>query len=213
MGPRFPPQLLTEPIARRFARASGAEPVPCKDTTLEDRARVTRALAGERQAKAELYNAHAHALLGLSVRLLGRTGEAEDVLHDSFVTAFERLDQLRDASSFRAWMARIVVHEVHRRFRRRRLLRTLGFDLAGYDAGLAQLAAPGLPADAHAELATIDRVLAELPAGQRLAWMLRHVEGHELTDVAAQCGTSLATIKRWLAAAQARIDAMLRGSR
>ena len=110
-------------------------------------------------------------------------------------------------------MARIVVHEVHRRFRRRRLLRTLGFDLAGYDAGLAQLVAPGLPPDAHAELAAIDRVLAELPAGQRLAWMLRHVEGHELTDVAAQCGTSLATIKRWLAAAQARIDAMLRGSR
>jgi RNA polymerase sigma-70 factor (ECF subfamily) len=49
-------------------------------------------------------------------------------------------------------------------------------------------------------------VLDELPAAERLAWTLRHVEGERLEQVARQCGCSLATAKRRIAAAQDAIE-------
>jgi RNA polymerase sigma-70 factor (ECF subfamily) len=122
------------------------------------------------------------------------------------VTALTRLHQLRDGALFKAWLLRITVHEVHRCYRRRKLLRVLGLSSPD-DSGLADLAGPSLPADARAELAALDRVLARLPARERIAWMLRHVEGYELTEVASACDTSLATIKRALARAEAELRA------
>jgi RNA polymerase sigma-70 factor (ECF subfamily) len=51
-------------------------------------------------------------------------------------------------------------------------------------------------------LSQLDEVLRRVVPAQRLAWMLRHVEGHTLDDVAAQCGVSLATVKRHIARAE-----------
>ncbi|HEV3030824.1 MAG TPA: sigma factor-like helix-turn-helix DNA-binding protein, partial [Polyangia bacterium] len=72
---------------------------------------------------------------------------------------------------------------------------------------LEALAAPGLHPETCAELALLDRVLARLRPDLRIAWMLRHVEGLELTEAAATCGCSLATIKRRLADADAVVRA------
>ena len=53
--------------------------------------------------------------------------------------------------------------------------------------------------------------LAELPARERAAWLLRHVEGYELAEVARLCECSLATAKRRIAAAE-RVIARYTGS-
>ena len=55
----------------------------------------------------------------------------------------------------------------------------------------------------------VDRVLATLPANQRIAWMLRYVEGHTVRDVSRLCSCSLTTIKRRLRAAQAKVLAAI----
>jgi DNA-directed RNA polymerase specialized sigma24 family protein len=64
----------------------------------EDVALIERVRGGDRTAEEALYRQHVNAVMGLAIRLLGRTSEAEDVVHDSFVTAFESLDQVRDAA-------------------------------------------------------------------------------------------------------------------
>ena len=168
---------------------------------------VVRARAGDRAAEEMLYRTHVHAATGLAMRLLGRSSEAEDVVQDAFVNALARLSQLRDGALFRSWLMRITVHEVHRRFRRRKLLRALGLDGGDDDASLARLAAPNLSADARAELAQIDRVLSQLPARERMAWMLRHVEGQELAEIAVATSASLASVKRWIVRAEAHVNA------
>jgi RNA polymerase sigma-70 factor (ECF subfamily) len=48
--------------------------------------------------------------------------------------------------------------------------------------------------------------LDKLPADERIAFALRFIDGMELTEVAAACDTSLATIKRRLARAGARFE-------
>jgi RNA polymerase sigma-70 factor (ECF subfamily) len=84
-------------------------------------------------------------------------------------------------------------------------LRALGLDRGPRDAGLANLAAPATPPDTRETLRRLDGVLATLPAAQRVAWMLRNVEGQSLPEVASACACSLATAKRRIAAADERL--------
>ena len=170
---------------------------------------VARARGGEAWAREAIYRRHAGAVAAVLVRLLGRREEAEDALQDTFLVAFAELPRLRAADALRAWLVRIAVRQAHRRFRRRRLLRLLGLDRDRDDASLESQAAPGTSPEERAELALLDRVLQGLPAGPRVAWLLRYVEGYDLESVAEACGCSLATAKRRIAAARARVSAHL----
>ena len=175
--------------------------------SLSDAELVDRAKRGDRWCREVLYRRHADYLLGLATRLLGNRGDAEEIVQDGFIAAFEQLATLRDVGALRAWLGQIVVNLVRHRLRRLRLLRLLGLDRGADDATLEALAAPGLHPEACAELALLDRVLARLRPDLRIAWMLRHVEGLDLTEAAAACGCSLATIKRRLGDADAVVRA------
>jgi RNA polymerase sigma-70 factor (ECF subfamily) len=171
---------------------------------------VDRAVRGDRWSREVLYRRHAGYLLGLVTRLLGNRGDAEEIVQDAFIAGFEQLATLREAGALRAWLGQIAVNLVRHRLRRLRLLRVLGLDRGADDATLEALAAPGLHPEACGELALLDRTLAKLGADLRIAWMLRHVEGLELTEVAAACGCSLATIKRRLADADGVVRTHIR---
>jgi RNA polymerase sigma-70 factor (ECF subfamily) len=189
---------------------STSNDVPVRTAT-RDAELVARARSNDRSAEELLYRMHVESVAGLAMRLLGRSSDAEDVVQDAFVTAFTRMDQLRDGALFRPWLLRITVHEVHRRYRRRKLLRTLGLDRGQDDVSLAALAAPNVETDRRAELAALDRVLGRLPARERIVWMLRNVEGQELAEIAVACEASVASIKRWIGRADQRIAAHVAG--
>ena len=163
---------------------------------------VARAIEGDRWGREMLYRRHASYLLAIAARLLGNRNEGEEVVQDTFVTAFEQLATLREPAALRGWLAQIAVSQVRRRMRRGRLMRVLGLDRGADDATLAALASPGIHPDQRAELALIDRAMRGMPANVRIAWMLRMVEGLELAEVASACGCSLATAKRRIAAAE-----------
>ena len=162
---------------------------------------VARAIEGDRWGREMLYRRHATYLLAIAARLLGNRNEGEEVVQDTFVTAFEQLSTLREPAALRGWLAQIAVSQVRRRMRRGRLMRVLGLDRGADDATLEALASPGTNPDQRAELALIDRAMSGMNANVRIAWMLRMVEGLELAEVASACGCSLATAKRRIAAA------------
>ncbi len=166
---------------------------------------VERAQRGDSWAEEALFRRHVGRVAQVAQRLLGRTAEAEDVIQDSFVIALEQLPKLREGSAFRAWLLRIVVHQAHRRYRKRRMLTRLGF-VSGDDAeALAGQAREDTDPELKAELRKLDRVLSELAARERFAWVLRYVEGYQLEEVAHACECSLATVKRWIARADERV--------
>lgn len=171
---------------------------------------VLRARGGDRWAEEAIYRRFVTFVAGLALRLLRNRAEAEDVTQETFALALEQLGSLRDPESLRSWLAQIAVSRVRRRFRRQRLLRVLGLDRPVVDADFESLASDGASGEVRAELAALDRVLAELPEEQRIAWTLRHVEGESLDDVARACVCSLATAKRRIAAAEARVKLHVR---
>ena len=170
---------------------------------------VARGVAGERFALQLLYRRHVGPVAARVTRLLSRSAEAEDVVQDAFLTAFRELDRLAEPARFAPWLQSIAVRQAHRRFRRRRLLARLGLDRGVDDALLALVADPAAGPEVRTELARIDRQLAALPADERMAWMLRHVEGCALEELAEHCGCSLATAKRRIRRAEAAIEAGL----
>lgn len=165
---------------------------------------VVRARAGDVGAESLLYRRHAGDLVRVVTRLTRSATAAEDVVHDTFLLVFERLKQLREPHQFRAWALSIAVSLVRKRLRRQKLLEWVGLEALASEPLEAQ-ARDGLSVEARGELAVLDAVLNRLPANQRLAWALRHIEGEKLDDVALLLGRSLATTKRYIAAAERRI--------
>lgn len=176
---------------------------------IDDADLVRRAQTGDRRAEDYLFRRHSPAVSRVVVRLLGSRQDAEDVVHDAFVIAFTKLATLREPSAFRGWLMRIAVVRVRRVIRRRRLKRALGLLPSAADDGLERLAGKSVSPEVRAELAVIDRLLSRMPANDRVAWVLRMVEGHQLAEVAEICGCSLATAKRRIAAAQRAIEAVV----
>lgn len=167
---------------------------------------VEQALAGDATSKEHLYRKHVAYIAGMCARLLRSVEAAEDVVQDAFAIAFEQLSALREPASFRPWLASIAVSQVRRRLSRQRLLRFLGLDRSIDEAPLDELVREDTSAEVRSELAALDLVLRQVPPNYRIAWMLRYVEDESLEDVATSCGCSLATVKRWIAAADARVQ-------
>jgi RNA polymerase sigma factor (sigma-70 family) len=83
----------------------------------DDASLVRSVLAGDSMAFAAIYDRYADELFAFSVTMLGDRENAADVVQDVFVTAAERLSQLRDPSKLRAWLYAIARHEIFRRWR------------------------------------------------------------------------------------------------
>lgn len=165
---------------------------------------VALARVGDRTAIENLYRRHAPYAMALAVRVQGHPGDVEDIVHDAFLRAFDRLDHLRSGDAFRPWLSSVVVSLVRTRLRRRRLLGIFGVS-GSEPVDLDALAQSEAGPEIRAQVAQLYGVLRELPVDQRVAWTLRYVEGHKLEDVAEMAGCSLATAKRWISAAQKHI--------
>lgn len=71
---------------------------------------IERCQKGERKAFQELYNLYAKAMFNISLRILNNSVEAEEVLQDSFLKAFEKISNYDKKYSFGVWLKRIVIN-------------------------------------------------------------------------------------------------------
>lgn len=173
---------------------------------LPDAQLVALCTEGNMQAFEVLYRRHAAFAIHLATRIEGSPRDVEDIVHDAFLRAFERLRDLTDKSAFRGWLGSIVVHAVRSRMRRAKLLNVLGLGRSSEPVDLDSIASSDASPHVRAQLAQIYALLRTLSADDRIAWTLRHIEGHELEAVANLTRCSLATVKRRILRAQQFLD-------
>ena len=113
------------------------------------------------------------------------------------------LKQVRNSQAIKGWLATLAVHAASKRLRRRRLHSFLGLDRVPQ---YQDLMAPGATAEERMVLAQVYTLLDDLPTAQRVAWVLRYIEGERLDAVAKLCGCSLATAKRRIASVNAALE-------
>lgn len=66
--------------------------------------------SGNQRAQLEVYNRYYKAMYNTSLRIVRDSYKAEDIMQESFLTAFSKLESLKDTSVFGAWLKRIVVN-------------------------------------------------------------------------------------------------------
>jgi RNA polymerase sigma-70 factor, ECF subfamily len=87
---------------------------------LEERELVQKILQGDEKAKAEFFVTHRERLYRNCAYLLGyQDPEAEDVVQETFITAFEKLPEFEFKSSLATWLTKICIFKCHNRFRQR----------------------------------------------------------------------------------------------
>jgi len=167
---------------------------------------VQAAKNGDPWAKEALFRRYGRYVNGLAFRLLPSDSELDDLVQDSFVEALTSLDRLVDVNAFSSWLGSIVVRTAHKRIRRRRLMERLGLrrrEEVDFDAFAKMTSSP----EAAVELRRVHAALDAMSSEERIALVLRRVEGLELSEVATQMGLSLATVKRRIASAETKLPA------
>ncbi len=66
--------------------------------------------SGNQNAQMEVYNRYYNAMYNTSFRIVKDRFEAEDIMQESFLTAFTKLDNLNEIKTFGSWLKRIVIN-------------------------------------------------------------------------------------------------------
>ena len=122
-------------------------------------------------------------------------------MQEVFIRFFRNLHTLRDPEAVRSFLIGITLRVASGELRRRRVRRWLRLT----DTGVVPEQATEVDEDAREALERLYAILDQQSDDARLAFVLRHVEGMELTEVAQALGVSLATVKRKLARVKPRI--------
>jgi RNA polymerase sigma-70 factor (ECF subfamily) len=191
--------------AMKLVPQPAPEPVSKPAAVPTDAALVLAARDGQEWAREALFRRYARLALGLAYRILPSDLDIDDLVQDSFLYAFERLNGLTNPQAFQAWLSSIVVRTAGKRLRRRKLQVRLGLrSYTPIDAD--EVISRTAPPDVAAELRAVYGLLEKLPVQERIALVLRRVERLEIPEIAEQMKLSVSTVKRRLSAAEARLE-------
>lgn len=186
------------------ARAAESERDRDRDAGL-----VAACLAGNRRAFDQLYRHHAAAIHGRLARLVGRGADLDDLVQQVFLEAFRSLPSFRGEAAFSTWLHRIAIHAAMGELRRRRRRPIASAEL---DAA-AVCADPGLSPEERARQAELCaravRHLAALKPKQRVAFVLRHVEGMSLQEIAELVGAEAPAVGQRVKKAEQELTARI----
>jgi len=132
--------------------------------------------------------------------ITGDLHAGEEAAQDAFVTAWRKIDQLRDPAAFRAWFAMILSREAGRHRRRAPLTLLPGVS-------------KDLPAPAAVEEGGLPREANALPPKYRDVLALRYVEGLAYREIAAVLGLTAARVKSRLHDGRERLRERLAGKK
>src|SRR2546430_3641210 len=155
---------------------------------LSDEEVVARVLAGETGMFEIVMRRHNQRLYRVARAILRNDGEAEDVMQDAYVRAYEHLNQFAGRAKFSTWLTRIAVHEALARQRRGSRYQELEPMLELEGDPMHRFASLALNPEQQASNSEVRRLLEEavekLPDAYRTIFVLRDVEDMSTADAA-----------------------------
>ncbi len=161
-----------------------------------DELTLRRARDGDAAAFASLYDRYAKPAYNLSLRMLGDSAAAEDVVQEVFLRLLDRLRGFRGDAPFGAWLRRLVANAAIDELRRRRWLDSES------EVPLAQFPQTRSLAEEQAEAW---QALMMLAPAARAVVVLHEIEGYTHVELAAMFGQSESYSKSILSRALARL--------
>ena len=158
---------------------------------MTDEQLVRGAVAGDAAAFDRLVDRHAAACLRFATRMLGSHDDAEEVTQDTWLRAYRALGRYDPSTAFRTWLFAILINRCRTalasRHRRERLVRA--------DPLAMMSAFTASDADATAMRIELQRAVDRLTPDLREAFLLKHVEQLEYTEMVDVLGVGLSALK------------------
>ena len=174
-----------------------------------DRELVERAQQGDGSAFAMLVERHQRQLYRLALRMTGSEADAQEVLQEAFLNAYQKLPLFRGEAQFSSWLYRIAANSALMRLRRKRrapdTLAEQPLELAGPRFSAEGYLEPASSSDwsqradekmMSGELGdAINKAVAELPDDYRTVFLLKDVDGLSNEDIANALALTVPAVK------------------
>jgi RNA polymerase sigma-70 factor (ECF subfamily) len=190
------------------------EPIPAAVSAAppEEEALVARAQAGDAQAFAELVERYERKIYRLARHITGNDEDAEDVLQEAFLKAYENLPGFQGQSKFYTWLVRIAVNEALMKLRRRKTGKMVSLDETidtGEETMAREIAVWEDNPEERYSREELRRILEEaietLPPLYRTVFVLRDVDELSTEETAEALGISVPAVKSRLLRARLQL--------
>ncbi len=173
-----------------------------------DRAIIARAQDGDVDAFTAVVTFYYPRCLRFATQMLGVREDAEEAVQDAFLRAYRALPRYEHRERFAAWLYRILANRCRtaalRRQRRERLV--IPIDASAR----VEAAAADRQNLTAAPIEDVERALHEVPADQREAFLLRHVEDLSYEEMSVVTGAGVSALKMRVKRACDRLRAVLK---
>ncbi len=140
---------------------------------------IKRCLQGDASAEFELYKQYYKAMYNTALRILNDRFEAEDIMQDSFLAAFTKLNSYRGTVSFGAWLKRIVINKSLTA-----LKKNTRFEIVPIEH-VQQTYSEAAPSDYQdLQPAKVLEAMQQLKPSYKIALTLHLIEGYDLKEIA-----------------------------
>ena len=166
-------------------------------TNLSDKVLVKKAKNHDFDAFEELVTRYETKVYNLAYKMLGSQEDAEDILQDTFISAFKSLSSFKEKSSFSTWIYRIATNACLMK------LRTKQSKTVSLDNHLSVLTKRIVDWSENAEISfnrkelrkVIDQAVKSLPEMYRVVFILRDIEELSNIEAAKVLGISVSAVK------------------
>ena len=146
-----------------------------------------------RNAQIRIYELYFKALYNTSLRIVGNTAEAEDIMQESFLDAFSKIENYRGEGSFGAWLKRIVVNNSINHLRKKR-------EMISLEESSIEIKDSGPDEQEYSEnifcrLEEIREGLKKLPENYSILISLHLLEGYDHEEMAEIFNTTNGNIR------------------
>ena len=185
-----------------------ARQTPNDLSAVEDTYLATQAKAGNDAAFRQLFDKHYKWVYNKAYRMLGNYQDTEEVASDVFVKVWQKLNKNKwdaEKGSFQAWLNMVARNTIIDAIRKRNRIREhpLSSSPEEDEQPLSQYEDPYAGPEQEIEAAEAQQILESAleqvtKSNHRIAWMLRHLEGYSIAEIARILSRKEGTVKIWI---------------
>lgn len=182
---------------------------------MDEKALVEKILKGDEAAKARLFAAYKDPLYRVSCNFLGyRDPDAEDVVQETFLTAFQKLGEFEFRSTLLTWLTRICIFKTYQRIekRRRDLVKAHeDLEVLTHPAALGRLGEQKEKEERREQMELVSRCLQRLKQECREIVELRDLEGESYSAIGKKLKLPIGTVMSRLSRCKEALKALVKG--
>ncbi len=166
--------------------------------------------AGDQKAQFQIYKLYYKAMYNTSLRIVNDTMEAEDIMQESFLSAFEKIDTYSGTVSFGAWLKKIVINRSLDSLSKRKAI----FEDIDSHAGIRDETPEDLVRKEEVDIKVeeVKEAINKLPDGYRIILSLYLLEGYDHDEIGEILSISSSTSRSQLSRAKQKLLGELRNN-